>query len=110
MTVSAAPGSTVESRTAALAMFEGQVPCLFSMADPPCPKTALWLAWFVHEEYAGDCGDAEPWPACDEHKRMIQMASHPFWRTWHNLQPNPCPKCATPMRLERFEPLGGGSG
>jgi hypothetical protein len=98
----------VESRTAALSMFEGQVPCIMSMADPECLKAALWLAWFDHEENLGHCGDADPWPVCDEHRRMVQMASHPFWRTWHNLQSIPCGKCQTPLRLERVEPLTAG--
>lgn len=108
MSVSAESGSTVESRTAALSMFEGNVPCFFSMADPSCPKTALWLASFDHEENAGHCGDVDPWPVCDEHKRIIQMASHPFWRTWHQLKPILCGGCGTPTRLGRFEALGGG--
>jgi hypothetical protein len=105
VTVSAEPGSTVESRTAALAMFEGSVPCFFSMSDLECAQTALWLAFFGHEENVGSCGDAEPWPLCGEHKRLVQMCGVPFWRTWHNLQPTPCGRCGTPLRAERFEPL-----
>lgn len=99
------PGSTVESRTAALAMFEGQVPCMFQFTEPPCPNVARWLAWFVHEENTVQCGAPEPWLVCDEHKRLIQMTSHPFWRTWHQLESTLCAACATPLRLERFETL-----
>jgi hypothetical protein len=100
-----APGSTAESRTAALAMFEGQVPCMFQLIDPSCPHTARWLVQFVHEEATARCDRADPWPVCDEHKRMIQMSSHPFWRTWHQMAPVPCPACQSPLRLERFESL-----
>lgn len=106
MTVSAAPGSTAESRAAALAMFEGNVPCVFRVAEPPCPGTAGWLAWFVHEENTADCDWDEPWPVCGEHKRSIQISSEPFFRTWHQLEPIPCGKCGTPVRLHRFEPIG----
>jgi len=102
---SAAAGSTVESRTAALAMFEGHVPCFFSMADPPCADTAKWLALFDHEENTGTCGSAEPWPVCNMHRQAITFASHPFWRTWHAMEPLLCGKCSTPVRLERFEAL-----
>lgn len=100
-----APASTTESRAAALAMFEGQVPCALSLADPPCPNAARWLACFAHEETAGACGHEEPQPVCDEHKRQLQAASHPFWRTWWNLPPVLCDRCGTPLRLDRFEPL-----
>lgn len=100
-------GATTESRTAALAMFEGHVPCFFSLADPPCTDLALWLAWFVHEENsprAAGC-EASPWPVCEAHKKMVAMATHPFWRTWHRMPPTLCDQCETPLRLERFDPL-----
>ena len=103
-------GSTVESRRAALALFQGQVPCIFRLHEPPCPGTAGWLSWFVHEENTAVCDLSEPWPVCDEHKRIITMISDPFWRTWHQLAPIPCGQCKTPLRLERFEPLDGGHG
>lgn len=106
MTVSAAPGSTAESRAAALAMFEGNVPCFFSFADPPCHAVARHLAFHVHEENTAQCGYDEPWPVCDEHKQTLQTVSNPFWRTWHQMQPVACPTCKTPLRLHRFEPIG----
>lgn len=98
-------GSTVESRAAALAMFEGQVPCFFSLADPSCPSTAGWLAYFAHEENTARCDWCGPWPVCAEHRRIIDMMSRPFWRTWHQLEPMPCESCGTPLRLDRFEAL-----
>lgn len=110
MTVSAIPGSTAESRSAALTMFEGQVPCVMRFSDPPCPQTAQWIVFFAHEENLTSCDSPEPVPVCDEHKRALQMAAEPFWRTWHQMQPTLCGKCQTPMRVERFEPLGGGRG
>jgi hypothetical protein len=103
-------GSTVDSRAAALALFEGSVPCIFQVGDPPCHATARWLALLAHEESTAVCDYDEPWPVCDEHKRALAMISHPFWRTWHQMQPNLCGKCQTPLRVERFEPLGGGHG
>ena len=106
MTVSAAPGSTTESRAAALAMFEGNVPCFFSFGEPPCLAVARHLAFHVHEENTMPCGHDEPWPVCDEHKQALQAVSNPFWRTWHQMQPMLCSKCKTPLRLDRFEPLG----
>lgn len=105
MTAIAPPGSTTESRTAALAMFEGQVPCVFSLVDPSCPELARWLAWFVHEENTAVCDRDEPWLLCDGHKRILQASSHPFWRTWNRLQPLPCDACGTPLRVSRFDPL-----
>jgi hypothetical protein len=105
MTAAAAPGSTVESRAAALAMFEGQVPCLFQLAEPSCPDTAAWLAWFAHEENTASCSSNEPWLLCEAHKKMVQTTSHPFWRTWHQTPPLICEPCGTPLRLDRFEPL-----
>ena len=89
-------------------MFQGQVPCVFQLADPSCPATAKWLAWFVHEENTARCGWNEPWPVCDEHKRLIHGSSHPFWRTWYQSQAvgcPACPACGTPLRLEKFEPI-----
>jgi hypothetical protein len=104
-------GSTVDSRAAALALFEGQVPCFFSLADPPaCPATARHLAFLAHEENTSACDYDEPWPVCEEHKRLLQMASHPFWRTWRQSPPIQCRNCGTPLRIERFEALGGGHG
>jgi hypothetical protein len=100
-----APAGTAESRAAALAMFEGQVPCLLQLADPSCPDRARWLAWFAHEENTVSC-EASPAPVCDAHRRGLQAASHPFWRTWHQMPPVLCDLCGTPLRLERFEPLG----
>jgi hypothetical protein len=102
--MTAQPASTVASRTAALTMFAGNVPCLFSLHDPPCQQQALWLALFAHEETA-DCGRDEPWPGCEVHKKQIQTISHPFWRVWNNLQPIPCPGCQSPLRLSRFDPI-----
>lgn len=96
-----------DPQAAALAMFQGQVPCFFSLVDPACPETALYLTWFVHEENdpeAAGC-EAPPWPVCDGHRRAIQTSSHPFWRTWHQLEPVRCDQCGTPLRLERFDPL-----
>lgn len=101
----AAPGSTAESRAAALAMFEGQVPCFFQLGEPPCPQVARWLAMFAHEENTVRCGHDEPWPVCTAHKRMVEVGSHPFWRTWHQSPPLTCEPCGTPLRLDRFEPL-----
>lgn len=98
------PVSTTESRTAALSMFKGQVPCVFQLAEPTCPSTAGWLAWFTHEENTVTCEDV-PWPVCGDHRKTIQAASHPFWRTWNQMRPVLCDQCGTPLRLERFEPL-----
>ena len=86
-------------------MFEGQVPCFFSLAEPSCPNTARWLASFVHEESTARCEWGEPWPLCDEHKQVVQAMSHPFWRTWHQVPPTLCVKCESPLRLERLDPL-----
>lgn len=86
-------------------MFEGQVPCLFSLGDPPCPELARWLAWFVHEENTARCDYDDPWLVCDAHKRMVTAGSDPFWRTWKRIQPLLCDACGTPVRLDRFEPL-----
>jgi hypothetical protein len=105
-----APASTTESRAAALAMFAGQVPCVLQLADPPCPNAARWLAVFTHEENTATCGGDEPQPVCDEHKRAVQMGSHPFWRTWNNSPPLLCDWCQTPLRLDRFESLQGSGG
>jgi len=99
------PGSTADSRAAALALFEGHVPCFFSLTDPPCPEAAGHLAYLVHEESTANCTDADPWPVCDEHKRAMQMVSHPFWRTWHQMTPTRCHKCGTSLRVKRFEAL-----
>jgi hypothetical protein len=87
-------------------MFEGQVPCLFQLTDPSCPAAARWVVYFAHEENTARCDSDEPWPVCDEHKRIVQASSHPFWRTWHNSPPVMCPQCGTPLRPERFEPVG----
>jgi hypothetical protein len=106
MTVSAAPASTTESRAAALAMFEGQVPCLFQLTDPSCAATARWVAYFAHEVITVRCDREDPWLLCDEHKKLVWASSHPFWRTWHNTRPVLCPGCGTPLRPERFEPIG----
>lgn len=100
-----ATGSTTESRAAALAMFEGAVPCIFQLTEPACPETAAWLAWFAHEENAVRCGRDDPWPVCGTHKKMIQTASHPFWRTWNQMPPILHDPCGSPLRLERFDPL-----
>src|SRR2546421_8182196 len=97
--VTEAPTSTTESRAAALAMFEGRVPCLFQLAEPSCPEVARWLAWFAHEENTVRCDTDEPWPVCDAHKKAIAMSSDPFWRTWHNSPPTLCAGCGTPLRL-----------
>jgi hypothetical protein len=110
MTVTAAPAGTTESRAAALALFTGQVPCLFSLTDPSCPATAQWVAHFAHEVRAAQCDRDDPWPLCDEHKRLVQAIGHPFWRTWHNMPPVECAGCGTPLRADRFEPIGGGHG
>lgn len=99
--------STTGPQAAALAMFEGQVPCFFSLGDPSCPEAARFLAWFAHEENDSKAAGCEvaPWPVCEQHRRAIQMSSHPFWRTWHQLPPMICDDCGTPLRLERFDPL-----
>jgi len=89
-------------------MFEGQVPCLFQLHDPSCAAAARWLAWFAHEENTARCESDEPWPVCDEHRRLLQRGSIPFWRTWWKTQPVMCPYCGTPLRLDRFESLQGG--
>jgi hypothetical protein len=102
----ATPGSTAESRTAALAMFEGNVPCLFQLTDPSCPETAKWLAAFIHEENTARCDGASLlWPVCDTHKKMIQVSSHPFWRMWHTMKPVNCDQCGTPIRLASINPI-----
>jgi hypothetical protein len=100
------PGSTTESRTAALAMFEGHVPCIYQFNEPSCEETAKWIASFVHEENVKRCDDANlKWPVCDTHKKMIQAASHPFWRTWRHMRPIPCDRCRTPVRLDRIDQI-----
>jgi hypothetical protein len=101
----ALPRSTVESRAAALLMFAGNIPCILQFADPPCPKQARWIAWFTHEENNTECGYDEPQLVCDDHKRVIQKISHPFWRTWLNLDPIQCDDCGSPLRLDRLEPI-----
>jgi hypothetical protein len=102
----ATPGSTTESLTAALAMFEGHVPCIFQLTDPSCAGTAKWIASFVHEENTARCGGGNlQWPVCDTHKRMIQVSSHPFWRTWHRMDPVLCDRCGTPVRLDRIDQI-----
>jgi hypothetical protein len=98
----------VESRRAALALFEGQVPCFLKVAEPSCPAVAPHLAILAHEEASARCDYDEPLLTCGEHKRVLAMMSDAFWRTWHNLRPTLCGKCGTPLRVERFEPLGGG--
>jgi hypothetical protein len=98
------PVSTPDSRAAALTMFAGNIPCLFSLHDPSCADPARWLAYFAHEETT-TCGRDDPWPVCDTHKKQIQTISQPFWRVWNNLQPVPCPGCETPLRLDRFDPI-----
>lgn len=75
MTVSAVPASTTESRAAALAMFEGQVPCLFQLTDPSCAAAARWVVYFAHEENTVRCDREDPWPVCDEHKKLVQASS-----------------------------------
>lgn len=98
------PGSTTESRAAALTMFEGSVPCLFQLADPSCLETAKWIASFTHEENTVRCdGGHLQWPACDTHKQMVQTSSQPFWRTWYRMNPVNCDQCGTPVRLDRIE-------
>ena len=97
-------GGTPASRTAALTMFAGNVPCMFSLNDPACLIPAAWLAQFVHEENSA-CHHDEPWSVCDTHKKQVQTVSHPFWRVWSNLQPIPCPACTSPLRLDRFDPI-----
>jgi hypothetical protein len=99
-----APASTPATRSAALTMFAGNVPCMFALQDPSCAAPALWLALFAHEENAS-CAHDEPWPVCDTHRKLIQTISHPFWRVWSNLQPIPCPGCQSPLRLDRFDPI-----
>jgi len=96
---------TAASREAALTMFAGNVPCMFSRHEPACAETARWLALFVHEENTAGCGYDEPWPACDGHKKQIETISHPFWRVWNNMSPVPCPGCQSPLRLDRFDPI-----
>lgn len=105
MTTAAQGQSTTDSRTMALAMFEGQVPCTLQFADPSCPKTARWLACTVHEENTTPCDYEEPMLLCDEHKAVMQRALAPFWRMWHNLPPIHCIRCETPIRLDRFEAI-----
>ena len=94
----------MESRRAALSLFEGQVPCFLKIAEPSCQALATHLAFLVHEE-RGACGRDEPLPVCEEHRRTLAMMGDPFWRTWHDLAPTLCGMCATPLRVERFEPL-----
>jgi hypothetical protein len=86
-------------------MFEGQVPCIFSLGDPSCAAVARWLAWHGHEENTARCEWNEPWPVCDDHRQALQRVNHPFWRTWHQLAPTLCDQCGTPLRIERFDPL-----
>lgn len=62
-----APVSTPATRAAALTMFAGNVPCMFSLNDPSCEAPARWLALFAHEEN-NTCQHSEPWPVCDQHK------------------------------------------
>jgi hypothetical protein len=100
-----APVSTTASRAAALTMFAGNVPCVFSLSEPSCPNPARWLALFAHEENTTGCEHDEPWPVCETHKKQIQIISHPFWRVWNNLQPIPCTSCQSPLRLNRFDPI-----
>lgn len=100
----ATPVSTTASRAAALTMFAGNVPCMFSLHDPSCQNPARWLALFAHEENT-TCEHSEPWPVCETHKKQIQTVSHPFWRVWHNMTPIPCTRCESPLRLDRFDPI-----
>lgn len=64
---------------------------MLQLGDPSCPNAAR--------------GGDEHQPACDEHKKLVQMGSHPFWRTWNNSPPVLCDRCGTPLRLQGFEPL-----
>jgi hypothetical protein len=94
----------------ALAMFAGRVPCFFQLNDPSCPKAALWVAHFVHEENTSDCELNTAFPLCDEHRTAIQRTTSPFWRTWFQMDPWPCNGCSTPLRLDRFEALASDGG
>ena len=100
----AANQSTPESRAAALAMFEHQVPCFAQHTEAGCEQTAKWLAFFAHEE-SQPCGFDEPLPACDEHQRLLQQVSSPFWRVWYQMEPILCGGCGKPIRLDRFEAI-----
>jgi hypothetical protein len=98
--------STTDSRTMALAMFEGQVPCSLQFFDPPCPKNAAWLAHFDHEENTvADCPGLDSMLLCVEHKQVIATAHHPFWRLWHNTPAVLCDHCGTPLRIGTIEAI-----
>lgn len=94
--------STTEARTMALAMFASNVPCFFQLMDPSCEKTALWVAYFTHEETVG-CDHDMAWPVCEEHRAAIQRMASPFWRMWLGTPSMPCEKCETPVRLDKVE-------
>lgn len=96
--------ATVETRALALEMFKGNVPCYFAMHDPPCPNAAAWVVYFRHlaEE---DCGGQPPFPVCDEHRRLMEQVTHPFWRAWLNTEPVTCEGCGEEVTIDRFEAI-----
>jgi hypothetical protein len=103
LTTTPSDQSVAETRAMALAMFP-DIPCFFELMDPSCPKAALWVVYFAHEE-ATDCTHDMAWPVCDEHKAAVQRMASAFWRMWLQAPPVPCDKCGTPIRLDRVEAI-----
>lgn len=95
---------TPDSIRAALSMYQGEVPCFMSLADPPCPHPAAFVIYFEHEENAADdCRCDPPVPACPDHTVVFRQASHPFWRTWMNMEPSRCGLCGIATRVSKIE-------
>lgn len=96
--------ATDETRAMALAMFESNVPCFFSMVEPYCPNSAAWIVYYKHLS-AKDCSGVEPFPVCGDHRHLIERSQSPFWRAWFNADPVLCDNCGAEIAVERFEAI-----
>lgn len=85
-------------KATALAMFEGEVPCTYSMIDG-CGNKAGWLVEIVH--LGDDCGKLEgnPAPFCDRHKEAIAAGFNPFWKTYLSAPRIDCSDCGVELGL-----------
>ncbi|WP_030777255.1 hypothetical protein [Streptomyces sp. NRRL S-920] len=96
--------ATADTRALVLEMFKGNVPCIVSMGDPPCHRTAVCVAYFRHLP-TGDCDGQPPAPLCPEHRRNLELSLQPFWRAWLNADPILCDACGEEITVDRIEAI-----